>query len=67
METTNYTRLDKRRQTLKDMTILIAYIKNYTISIENSLARWIIFNRRGDTRAGGVLMHYSNRAAAQLE
>ena len=31
METTNYTRLDKRRQTLKDMTIFIAYIKNYTI------------------------------------
>jgi len=33
METTNYTRLDKRRQTLKDMTIFIAYIKNYTISM----------------------------------
>ena len=28
---------------------------------------WAAIARRGDTRAGGVPMHYANRAEAQLE
>ena len=43
METTNYTRLDRRRQILKDMTIFIAYIKNYTISMFKNTNKIIKF------------------------